>query len=87
MTKINNTALPTAQLAIYAILSLPTIYILVRHGKPGLLGWLYLLIFCVLRITGNAMFLNDPTSTGATVITNIGLSPLLLATLGILHES
>jgi hypothetical protein len=78
--------LSTAQLAIYAVLSLPTIYNLYRHGKRGLLGWLYLLVFCVLRMTGSGIFLSNPASSGAIVILNIGLSPLLLAMLGIMHE-
>jgi hypothetical protein len=48
----------TAQLAIYAVLSLPVIYILLRHGRPGLIGWFYLLAFCSLRIAGGAMSLS-----------------------------
>lgn len=76
-----------AQLAIYALFTPPITYLLIRHARRGFLGWLYLLIFCVLRVTGSAMFLRDPASSGAVVILNIGLSPLLLATLGILHEA
>jgi hypothetical protein len=79
-------ALSTAQLATYVPLSLPTLCILFRHGKRGLLGWLYLLAFCVMRMTGSGMALSNPATSGATVISNIRLSPLLLAMLGILHE-
>lgn len=82
-----NHGISVAQLAIYTLFALPITYLLIRHVKHGFLGWLYLLIFCVLRVTGSAMFLHDPTSSGAVVIVNIGLSPLLLATLGILHEA
>ncbi|KAL9099989.1 MAG: hypothetical protein Q9163_004584 [Psora crenata] len=82
----NENALPIAQLAVNAFLALTTIYVLVKHGKSGLLGWLFLLALCVLQVTGNALFLSNPSSHGGTIITNICLSPLLLAILGILHE-
>ena len=77
----------------------PTLYILFRHGWPGFLGWFYLQLFCILRIIGNGLSINtplDPTplagsaasSNKATlIVNNIGLSPLLLATAGILHEA
>ena len=92
-------ALSAASLVIYVVLLQPTLYILYRHGWPGFLGWFYLQLFCVLRIVGNGLSLNtplDPTtlagSSGSSSITipivnNIGLSPLLLATAGILHEA
>jgi len=82
----SNTAIAMAQLAIYAVLALPTVYVLFLHGSSGFLGWFYLLVFGTLRIVGGAMLLHNPLSTGATTITSIGISPLLLATLGILHE-
>ncbi|KAF4447962.1 C6 zinc finger domain protein [Fusarium austroafricanum] len=78
-------ALTTAELAIYAILIIPTLFILFKHGKPGLLGWIYLAVFCSLRIIGGAMFLSH--SSAANIVSNIGLSPLLLSTAGILHEA
>lgn len=79
------TATSTAELAIYAVLSIPTIYILIKHGRTGLLGWLYLFAFCTLRIVGGAMDLSGNTAAG--IISSVGLSPLLLATSGILHEA
>ncbi|KAJ3498113.1 hypothetical protein NLG97_g1377 [Lecanicillium saksenae] len=75
----------TAQMAIYAVLIMPTLYLLVRHGKAGLLGWFYFTTFCMLRILGGALALSG--SKSATIIANVGLSPLLLAASGILHES
>ncbi|CAG9953072.1 unnamed protein product [Clonostachys rosea f. rosea IK726] len=77
--------LSIAQLAIHATLSVPTFYILWKHGVTGLLGWGYLLVFFSLRIVGCAMALSGNTS--AAIISNIGLSPILLATGGILHEA
>ena len=83
---------PSSQLAvsylvIYAILSIPAIYCLIRHGKHGFLGWVYLLAFCILRMTGAGLQISDPSSSTAQIISGVGLSPLLLAVLGVLHES
>ncbi|KAM3551710.1 hypothetical protein MY1884_007582 [Beauveria asiatica] len=75
----------TAQMAIYAAMILPVLYLLVKHGKVSMLGWLYLVAFCMLRILGGALALSR--SKTATIIANIGLAPLLLAASGILHES
>lgn len=77
--------LSAAQLAIYALLTLPTIYILIRHGKPGIPGWLGLVAFCGIRVVAGAASL-DHDNPASTTISSIGLSPLLLAALGILHE-
>ncbi|PNP51302.1 hypothetical protein THARTR1_08059 [Trichoderma harzianum] len=79
------TATSTAELAIYATLSIPNIYILFRHGRSGLLGWAYLLVFCTLRIVGGVLDLSGSTAAG--IISSIGLSPLLLAAFGILKEA
>jgi hypothetical protein len=80
-----------AQLAIYGPLSLPILFIVYRHGRRGVIGWLYLFVFCTLRIVGPAMQIKankDHTSgSGPILISSIGLSPLLLATVGILHEA
>lgn len=77
-------ALSTAELAIFAILCLPVLYVLFKHGWVGFMGWLYLFIFCTLRIISGAMDLSG--SKSASVISNIGLSPMILAIAGILHE-
>lgn len=79
-------ALSTASLAIYVILSLPVIYLIIKHGRHGLLGWLFLFIFCSLRLIGGALSMNSDSSTGS-LLSSVGLSPLLLATSGIIHEA
>jgi hypothetical protein len=79
--------LDTAQLVVYSTLSIPIFYITSRHGLPGLLAWLYLLVFCSLRIVGGALALGGNNSQSAALISNIGISPLLLAISGILHEA
>ena len=79
--------LAIATIIIYAVLLQPTLYCFWAHGRHGFLGWFYLQIFCLLRIIGNAVAVADPKNTHTTLINNIGLSPLLLATAGILHEA
>ncbi|KAJ9398044.1 hypothetical protein DTO282F9_4954 [Paecilomyces variotii] len=78
--------LSTAELVIYVILIIPVLYLLVKHGRNGLLGWLFLSFFCVLRIVGGGLAIKS-SSPAATIISSVGLSPLLLATAGILHEA
>lgn len=82
-------ALAAAILAIYAILSLPVLYVAFRHGFSGLaiLGWGYLFIFCTLKMVGSGMQLHDSQSLGASIVSNVGLSPILLAAAGVLHEA
>ena len=79
--------LSVSYLVIYIILAIPVIYNLVHHGKYGTLGWGYLLAFCFLRMTGAGLQLSNQASSTAGVLTGIGVSPLLLAVLGVLHES
>jgi hypothetical protein len=83
--------LNTAQLAIYAALSILVIYILFRHGRPGLIGWFYIFGFCSLRVVGGALSLSSEKSgtpsTTAAMISSIGLSPLLIGISGLLHEA
>jgi hypothetical protein len=85
------TSLDTAQLAIYILLSIPIIYVLYRHGRTGLLGWIYFFAFASLRIIGGALAMNadksGTPSVTATITSNIGLSPLILGISGILHEA
>lgn len=80
------TALPAVECAFYGFLLLPVLYLIVRHRSYGLMGWLFLSFFCILRIIGAAMTINSSTGAGS-IISNVGLSPMLLATAGILHEA
>ena len=77
--------LSVAELVIYVLLALPVVYVLVKHGKQGLLGWIYLFAFCALRIIGAGLDISG--SKSASIISNIGLSPLILASNGVLHEA
>lgn len=82
-------AFAAAVLAIYLVLLVPATYNTWKHGVQGLawVGWGYFVLFCSLRIIGSAMQISNPTSAGAAIISSIGLSPLTIATGGILHEA
>ncbi|OQE40013.1 hypothetical protein PENCOP_c006G05633 [Penicillium coprophilum] len=79
-------SLSTATCAIYTVLAIPVLYLLVRHGRCGLLGWLFLFFFCTIRVIGGALAIKK-TTVAANIISSVGLSPLLLATASILHEA
>ena len=84
-------ALDIAVLAIYILALNPILYCLWKHGKPGILGWLPLQSFCILRIVGSILDIHNEstlsTSSDSLLLANIGLSPLLLAGAGVLHEA
>ena len=76
------------EVAVYITLVNPITFILFKHGRKGVLGWLALQSFCFTRIVGNILVLKDgDTSTAATIVNSIGLSPLLIGTIGIIHEA
>jgi hypothetical protein len=85
-------ALPVVTLAIFIILINPITFCAWKHGKYGLLGWLVFQMFCLVRIVGSILQIQEAVSnstgdTAALVLVNVGLSPLLLGSLGILHEA
>lgn len=79
--------LSVAQSAIFAAFIIPVIFIFFRHLWTGFLGWIYLIAFCSLLIVGGALSLGNTVSAGGSIVSEVGLSPLLLATSGILHEA
>ncbi|ELR05241.1 hypothetical protein VC83_05635 [Pseudogymnoascus destructans] len=83
-----------ALLVLYAPLLLLGAFLSKRHGFGRSSGWIFLVIFCTLRLLSaaiNLALINSPTSTSlhiANSITNsLGLSPLLLASLGLLNRA
>lgn len=85
-------AVAIATLIIDLILIQPAIFNLWKHGKRGILGWFYLQILCALRIIANAITIDDIAnnksgSTVTIILNSVGLSPLMLAATGILHEA
>ncbi|KAJ5711287.1 hypothetical protein N7488_005443 [Penicillium malachiteum] len=82
-----------AELVIYIPVTLLTIIVVLRHGFHKQLGWIYLSIFGVIRIAGAIMEVlstNHPDNTNdkewAVILQSVGLSPLLLSTLGLLKR-
>lgn len=85
-------SLELTNIAFYALAILPAIYCFIKHGKHGVLGWLYAILMCGLRLAGNGMAYHALSTTGkpntaASIIVGIGMSPLLFAALGIMRES
>ena len=80
--------LSVSKVVVYLILIQPALFCLWKHGKTGFLGWFYVQLFCVLRIATGAMGIHG-SGTGLTsvILNSIGLSPLLLAIAGVLHEA
>ncbi len=79
-----------AVVAIYAVVTLPTLFVTFKHGVRGLavIGWVYLFLFCTLKMVGSGLQLGSgPNDSGASIVSSVGLSPLLLAAGGVLHEA
>ncbi|KAL5347833.1 hypothetical protein ACLOAV_007243 [Pseudogymnoascus australis] len=83
-----------ALIILYPPLLLLAAFLSRRHGFGRSSGWIFLVIFCILRLLSaslNLALIDSPTSTSLHIaysITNsIGLSPLLLASLGLLNRA
>ncbi|PQE05583.1 transmembrane protein [Rutstroemia sp. NJR-2017a BBW] len=78
------------------VIYIPSLFIALlltfRHGFRRSSGWYFLIVFSLARIIGPCMQLaaiNNPSVslyTGALILQNVGLSPLILATLGLLSR-
>ena len=80
-----------AELVIYVILFPLSVFTVFRHGLGKSSGWLYLVIFCGIRIATAALGIvsyKHPTSKDDlvwySILGGIGISPLLLASKGLL---
>lgn len=81
-----------AQLVIYIPLTPVTLFVLIRHVKLGVgafLAWFYVQAFIMLQVIGGILTVangkNSMSTTGA-ILTQIGIGPLILAAMGMLHE-
>lgn len=79
------------QLTIFLLLAFPQAYVLYRHGWTGFLGWVLLLALSIMQAAGGGMTVQSLSSKGtitegAMIISSVGISPLLLSVLGVLHE-
>ena len=82
-----------AELVIYIPVTLLAIFVVFRHGFHKQLGWIYLCIFGIIRIAGAIVEVlstknpdNENDKEWALILQSIGLSPLLLSTLGLLKR-
>lgn len=81
------------EICVYVPILLLTLITVFRHGTGKQLGWIYLTIFCLIRLAGAGFTIasdNDPTNSTdlewATILSSVGLSPLLMASLGLLKR-
>lgn len=86
-------AIAIAELCVYTPIFLLTSVVLFRHGFKRQSGWIYLAVFCAVRIAG-AIFKIESTKNPrnktdlewSAILQSVGLSPLLLASLGLLKR-
>jgi len=81
-------------MVIYPPLLLANTFVLFRHGIHRQSGWIFLTIFCIIRIIGAgfgiaAALHPDHISDyeWSAIMGSIGISPLLLATMGLLKRT
>lgn len=87
-------SLNIAELAIYFPLLFLTVYVIYRHGMHRQSGWIYLSIFCLIRIIGSALGVASYEKKGgdvsdlewSAILGSVGISPLLLASMGLLKR-
>ncbi|THZ82842.1 hypothetical protein D6C84_05431 [Aureobasidium pullulans] len=85
--------LAIVELVVYIPTLVATIAIVIRHGFKRQLGWIYLAIFCTIRIVGSILEIlshKNPSNVSdkewAGIFQSIGLSPLILASFGLLKR-
>lgn len=80
------------ELVFYIPFGFLTAFICYRHGFNRSSGWIYTLILCIVRIVGGIMQFVSHNNQSAgilqtiLILDSVGLSPLLLATLGLLSR-
>lgn len=80
------------ELAFYIPTTILAIFVCARHGFNRSSGWIYTLILCIVRVVGAIIQLqsrHNPSNgliEAKIIVDSIGISPLLLATLGLLSR-
>lgn len=80
------------ELIYYIATLICSVFVSCRHGLSRSSGWIFLAIFSCIRVIGCSAQIATVTAdsetpeTTATIAGFLGLSPLLLATLGILSR-
>jgi prolipoprotein diacylglyceryltransferase len=82
-----------AELCVYIPIFILTVVVMIRHGFQRQLGWIYLAIFCIIRLAGAGFKIESvhhPTNKTDTewsaILQSVGLSPLLMASMGLLKR-
>lgn len=81
-----------AEVIVYFPCLAASVYLCTRHGFKKVDGWLYTIIFCLIRLVGAILLLASYSNsssgllTTSIVLSSVGLSPLLFATLGLLSR-
>ncbi|OOF98658.1 hypothetical protein ASPCADRAFT_512885 [Aspergillus carbonarius ITEM 5010] len=93
MTVVTVKHVAIAELVIYIPTALVTLLVVLRHGFHKQLGWIYLFIFSGIRIAGAVLEIisekhpdNASDVEWAIILQSVGLSPLLLSSLGLLKR-
>ncbi|KAF9889906.1 hypothetical protein FE257_006778 [Aspergillus nanangensis] len=93
MTLSYRNAVSIAEIGFYSPAFIIACYLMSLHGWRKTAGWLFLAAFAIARLLGAAMQLetrNYPQNIslyiGAATLDNIGLSPLMLASLGLVSR-
>ncbi|KFY57235.1 hypothetical protein V496_06509 [Pseudogymnoascus sp. VKM F-4515 (FW-2607)] len=81
------------ELCVYIPIFFLAAIVVFRHGFRKQLGWIYLVIFCGVRCAGAGFRLaseanpdNETDQEWSFILQSVGLSPLLMATLGLLKR-
>ena len=81
-----------AELIVYIPALIATAMVTSRHGAHRASGWIYIIILCAVRIAGAVCQLltyhdkSEGLLKATLIMDSIGISPLLLATLGVLSR-
>lgn len=92
MTLNSHGDLAIVELIFYTPALALALWVAGRHGFGRQAGWIFLAVLILVRIIGSAMLLaseHKPSTaliTGAAILDGVGISPLLLAMLGILKR-
>ena len=94
MTLTTREAIAVAELVVYIPAFAIALFVCFRQGFTRQLGFLYLVIFSAIRTAGAVVEIlsqQNPTNTSdaewAGILSSIGLSPLLLASIGLLKRT
>jgi len=82
-----------AELCVYIPVFVLTVIVVIRHGFQKQLGWIYLAVFCLVRLAGAGFEIakahnpdNKTDIEWGAILQSVGLSPLLMASLGLLKR-